>query len=219
VRFWYQSIRGGVRSGLQTYAGRVTLQAQQSVDFEDFVKSWLPQGTDLDTTDYANSYVDVSPADGNTEPLLVMGQTYNDQPGGSVGFQVPGYTVEDGVTGNGANRRLTMTGLASGTSYRTNVAVFLDKIDTINVSAGATIRVVDGVSGEVKRSIPLGLSDSSGSFTQVNDDALFGGLTGDLTNMTLVIDSVSGTAPIGAYATVIDNKSGDAILVPGQPTP
>jgi PKD repeat protein len=217
LRFWYQSVHAGVQSGVQSYAGLVTLKGQESMDFKDFVKSWLPSN-DFDTTEYANSYVDVSPADGNNEPLLVLGQTYNDQPGGSVGFQVPGYTAEDGVSGTGTNRRLTMTGLASGASYRTNVAVFLDKLDAINVSAGATVRVIDG-NGQVVRSVPIGLSDDHSSFTQVNDDALFGGLSGDLTNMTLLIDSVSGSAPIAAYATVIDNISGDAVLVPGQPTP
>ena len=30
---------------------------------------------------------------------------------------------------------------------------------------------------------------------------------------------ITGNAPIGSYATVIDNTSGDAILIPGQPTP
>jgi hypothetical protein len=218
VRLTYQSTRDGHTSGVQTAAGALTFDGRESMDFEDFVKAWLPAGTDLDTTEYSNSYVDITPADSNTEPLLVLGQTYNDQPGGSVGFQVPGFTSSDAVNGSGATKRLTMTGLSSGTSYRTNVAVFLDKLGVTDVSAGATIRVVDAT-GHVVRSIPFGLSDTSGSFTQVNDDVLFGGLAGDLSNMTIVIDGISGTAPIAAYATVIDNTSGDAILIPGQPTP
>jgi PKD repeat protein len=219
VRYWYQSSRAGVTSGVQTYAKELTLQARQSIDFRDFVKSWLPAGSDLDTTEYFNSYVDVTPAGGDTstEALLVLGQTYNDQPGGSVGFQVPGYTVDDGVTASGTNRRLTMTGLSSGTSYRTNVALFLDQ-QSINLYAGATIKVVDA-SGAVVKSIPVALSDASGSFTQVNDDTLFAGLTGDISSMTVIVDGITGNAPIASYATVIDNTSGDAILIPGQPTP
>jgi len=65
----------------------------------------------------------------------------------------------------------------------------------------------------------VALSDADGSFTQVNDDVLFAGVTGDLSSMTVLVEGVSGSAPIAAYATVIDNVSGDAILIPGQPTP
>ena len=63
---------------------------------------------------YQSSFLDVAPAAGdpNQEPLVVLGETYNDQPTGHVGLQIPGYTAWTAPE-TGANKRLVLTGLAS----------------------------------------------------------------------------------------------------------
>jgi PKD repeat protein len=219
VRYTYQAFQSGqAPSGVLTAAKKITLQAYQSVDFEDFVSKWLPSSSDFNGTDYANSYVDISPAPGdpNTDPLVVLGQTYNANP--RAGFQVPGYTPDDGSSQTGANHRLVMTGLSSSASYRTNVAVFLDKQDALNIFGNAYVRVY-GADGTLLKTTSIGLSDSASSFTQINDSDLFGGLTGDLSNVSIVVDTIVGNSPLAAYATMVDNTSGDAVLVQAQPAP
>lgn len=55
---------------------------------------------------------------------------------------------------------------------------------------------------------------------QIGNDSLFAGLTtGEMSRATIVIDNPRGTAVVGAYATVIDNRSEDATFVAGQPAP
>jgi hypothetical protein len=219
VRYWYQSFRTGESpSGFQSAVRELTMAPHEVLNFEDFVKSWLPAGLDVANTNYANSYVDISPGAGDpvTDPLLVLGKTYNVQPSGNAGFQVPGFTGDDGASATGANKRLIMTGLGSNTSVRTNVAFFITN-PAPNVYASGTVKVV-GADGTVLRSQTIFLSDVQ-SFTQINDGALFEGLTGDLSNVTVILDGVAGTSPIASYATAIDGFSGDAVLIPGLPTP
>ena len=102
----------------------------QTQSWDDFVKVWLTVKGFIpvdDATSYLNSFLDVTPAVGetNTDPVVVLGETYNDTPSGHVGLQIPGYTPQDGASKIGAYKRLALTGLAATSAYRTNLALFV----------------------------------------------------------------------------------------------
>ena len=199
-----------------TVEGDVTLGGGTSASVDDFVSFWLPTFAGIpvvDTTSYQASYLDVAPAAGdpNQEPLLVLGETYDATPNGHVGLQIPGYTVADGASHTGANKRLVLTGLASTAGFRTNLALV--------VVGGTTARWcsvhVYSPQGTKLRDIPVQVD----GITQVSDATLFGGIPGDRSRLSIVIDNFDDGTTIGAYATVIDNTSGDATFVKAQPVP
>jgi PKD repeat protein len=200
-----------------TVVGDVRINPGQTQSWDDFVKVWLGHFklTDVsDTEDYKNSYVDVRPVpeDAGTDPLIVLGETYNETPNGStssgrVGFQIPGYTPADGAGTAAANKRLVLTGLASTATYRTNIALFpvagaTGKWCNVHVYSqeGTKLRDID---------VPVG------AFTSVDNATLFGDLPGE--RFSIVIDNIDDGITLGGYATVIDNTSGDATFVKAQP--
>ncbi len=193
------------------------LQPLQTIELDDFVKEWLKLPPS-DTASYVDAFVDVTPAAGDPagEAVLVLGKTYNSQPTGSTGLQVPGYTAADAASAAGPARRLLMTGLQSTAAYRTNLAFFLAYPGATG-SVSAMLRLYDG-SGALVRSLPITLDDFT-SFVQKGDSELFGGLSGDRTRITAVLEDPTGSAPVAAYATVLDQVSGDAVLVVGKPQP
>ena len=56
-------------------------------------------------------------------------------------------------------------------------------------------------------------------FSQVNNETLFDGLPSDLSRLSIVVDNIDDGVTIAGYATIIDNKSGDATFVKAQPAP
>jgi PKD repeat protein len=206
----------GCKSRVTGLQSDVTLLPGETLWADDFPKVWLSGfGFGVsDTTAYQFSYVDVFPAAGdpNQEPLVVLGETYNDQPGGPVGLQVPGFTDADAASKTGANKRLLLAGLVSNASYRSNLALFLQS----GTSSRCTVRVLSDLGVEVARQ-DVGF-DSTATFHQLNDSGLFGSLSGNQDRFTVIVDSIEG-APIAAYATIIDNTSGDATFLKAQPAP
>ena len=180
--------------------------------WDDFPAAWLV-GNVPDSVSYGSSYIDVAPApgDANQDPLLVLGVTFNSQPTGLVGLQLSGFTDLDGGSKTGAGKRLLLAGLASNNDFRTNVAFFL----TSGTLGSFKVRVLSET-GVTLRTFGWNLTGSN-PFKQFSDSDLFGGV--DKSNrMSIVVDSFDGS-PVAAYATIIDNTSGDATFVKAQPAP
>jgi hypothetical protein len=218
VRVSYSYLKLGMAFRIE--ASRTILLApfQQAV-YVDFVRSWLGLAQD-DADGYASSFVDIGPAGDDpdpTAPLVVNGKTYTLSERGSVGLQVDAFVPEDGIGTVGSLRRLVLSGLQANAGYRSNVALFL----TPGSTGGAQVdmRVLDAFGREVRRISFIGL-DASMPVVQLDSATLFSGLeTSDLARATAVVENPTGSARVGAYATIIDNKSGDATFVAGQPAP
>jgi PKD repeat protein len=206
-------------SGRNTASADVVINSKQTLGVDDFVKYWLETLNGipvLDSTGFVNSYLDVAPSadDPNTDPLIVLGHIYNNQPTGDVGTQVPGFTpASDAASPTGANKRLLMSGLFSNATFRTNIALFL----VSGTSGGATISVYSP-SGDLLKQKFVGFSGVN-SFVQVNDNdpTFFGGITGDKSNLSIVVDGITGS--VAGYATLVDNVSGDSTLLRASPVP
>jgi hypothetical protein len=195
--------------------GDVTMNPGQTQSWDDFVKVWLTVKGHMsvdDATSYQDSFLDVSPGDSNTDPLLVLGETYNSQPTGPVGLQLSGFTDLDGGSKTSAGKRLLLTGLASNAGFRTNVAFFL----TSGTSGYFNVRVLSDT-GVTLKTFGWNLSDST-PFKQFSDSDLFGGVNKS-DRMSIVVDSFDGSSPVAAYATIIDNTSGAPTFVKAQPAP
>ncbi|MHB1046287.1 MAG: PKD domain-containing protein [Thermoanaerobaculia bacterium] len=185
----------------------------------DFVKTWLGLA-EGDLAGYADSFVDIAPAADDaapTENLVVVGKTYMETANGSIGLQLDGFAYEDGISAQGSRQRVVLSGLEANRDYRTNLALFLTPGST--GSAQVDVRVLDSFGRESKKISSVGLN-ADAPFVQIGNDSLFAGLTtGEMSRATIVIDNPRGTAVVGAYATVIDNRSEDATFVAGQPAP
>ncbi|HEV8267812.1 MAG TPA: PKD domain-containing protein, partial [Thermoanaerobaculia bacterium] len=208
VSFSYQLASGGRNTVLKT----LSLGPRETYTAVDFVKTWLGL-TDGDDTNVVNGFVDVARAadDAVDEPLLLFGRTYNDQPGGEVGLGIPAFTTQSAASPAGTYRRLIVPGLKSNGAYRSNLALFLLPAGGTAAAASATANVdLFDRSGRLLSTKRLSL-DSISSSVQWNDAELFEEArgTGEVDDVTAIVEVVSG-APVAAFATVIDQVSGDA---------
>lgn len=200
----------------------LTLGPRQMRVWRDFVKEFLNLA-DSDRETYANSFLDIETTvdanHPNGHPLAVLAKTYNVTQNGKVGLSVQGFRTQDGASGTaGANKALVLTGLRSTSDYRSNVAIFYaDPSKRLPGEVGATVRVFDALGQEIA-SQGLGLR-SARPFAQLSIDSLVKDKSGDLSSLSVVIDSISGTDAIAAYSTVIDNKTGDATLDKAESMP
>ena len=88
----------------------------QTLSSDDFVKVWLTVMGHIpvdDATSYQESFLDVSPArDANTDPLLVLGETYNAQPAATSASRSRATRLSTAPAG-AALQAPALTGLAS----------------------------------------------------------------------------------------------------------
>jgi hypothetical protein len=203
-----------------TSSRSLTLRAFEMNVWIDFVRSFFELAP-ADTSEYSESYVDVAPAYDDiapTEPFVVSGKTYTASGRGSMGLQVDPWISEDGIGTQASGKRILLTGLEANASFRTNVALFLTPGATSSDSAQVDVHVYDS-RGRESKNIWVQLAADK-PVQQLSSSELFGGLTTtDTERASVVISNPRGTARVGAYATVIDNRSGDATFVAGQPTP
>lgn len=136
----------------------------------------------------------------STQPLLVTSRTYNQSSGGTFGQDIPAIGLDQALTANNAAR---FSGLTNR-GYRTNVGFF----NAGNAASDLVLelRGNDGASAG-KKTLHL----DANTMTQVND--VFGYVGAAIDAGTLTISATGGS--VLAYASVIDNASGDPVYVPG----
>ena len=217
----YSYEKGGT-PGRSTTSNVITLSPKQLLVAVDFVRLWLGLQED-DATEYSSSFVDFAPASDDpapTEPLVVNGKTYTPSEEGSSGLQVDPFVFEDGVGTQTSDKRIVLSGLEANDRFRTNVALFLTPGATGSDSAQVDVQVYSASGLPMGPPIGVSLSAADKPVLQLNSSTLFGNeVTRPEDRATVVISNPRGTARVGAYATVIDNRSEDATFVAGQPAP
>jgi hypothetical protein len=209
----------------KTYSSTVGMTPGQTQAWDDWVKVWFQAKYEAildEAKSYKDSLLDISADDGNTDPLVVLGETYSDlgtaadgTPRGHVGLQVPGYPAADGASRTGAgasgNTRLVLTGLRSDAAYRTNLALFVT-----SGTAGGWCRVrVYAPEGTLLKDVPVEVRP----VMQISGASLVAGISGSLPRYSLVIDNFDEGLTVGGYATIIDNASADSTFVKALPVP
>ncbi|HQQ77326.1 MAG TPA: PKD domain-containing protein [Thermoanaerobaculia bacterium] len=228
VRMTYSFVScdaSGACGDRKTYSSTVGMAPGQTQAWDDWVKVWFQAKYEAildEAKNYKDSLLDVTADDGNTDPLVVLGETYSDlgtAPDGTsrghVGLQVPGYPAADGASraGSGANgnTRLVLTGLRSDAAYRTNLALFVT-----SGTAGGWCRVrVYAPEGTLLKDVPVEVRP----VMQVSGASLVAGIPGSLPRYSLVIDNFDEGIVVGGYATIIDNASADSTFVKALPVP
>lgn len=132
---------------------------------------------------------------GDPDTILASATTYNDLPGGRFGQRIPAQTVPSHTTATGAHRQLL--GVESSLSSRTNIGL----LNTSGVSQTLHLTLHDGGGSSTERDVTLAPHDS----VQV--------AATDLLHLELIesgwID-VEGSNAVIAYASRVDQKTGDA---------
>jgi PKD repeat protein len=215
----YSYVKTGEDRTLKTKS--LQLKPFEMIVWVDFFKSILGlEGEDTGT--YQDSFVDVSPDlddPAPTEPLGLIGKTYTSSEKGSTGLQVDPYTFDDGMGAQASARRILLSGLEANTGFRSNVALFLAHGAGPTDTAEVDVKVYDSRGIQVGPTHWVRLTRQA-PLKQINSDVLFKDHeTLEEGRASIVIDNPRGTARVGAYATVIDNLSGDATFVAGQPAP
>jgi len=216
----------GACSDRRSYSATIGMTPGQTQAWDDWVKVWFQAKyfAQLDENgSYLNSLLDVTSDDGNTDPLVVLGETYDDLGTaadgttlGHVGLQVPGYPAVDGAsrTGSGANgnTRLALAGLRTDAAYRTNLALFV----TGGTAGGwCRVRVYSPEGTKLGNDVPVEVRP----VMQISGSSLLAGISGSLARYSLVIDNFDDGITVGGYATIIDNTSADSTFVKAQPVP
>ena len=228
VRMTYSFVScdaSGACSERKTYSSTIGMTPGQTQAWDDWVKVWFQAKYEAildEAKNYKDSLLDVTADDANTDPLVVLGETYSDlgtaadgTSRGHVGLQVPGYPAADGASRTGAgasgNTRLVLTGLRSDAAYRTNLALFVT-----GGTAGGWCRVrVYAPEGTLLKDVPVEVRP----VMQISGSSLLAGIPGTLARYSLVIDNFDDGITVGGYATIIDNASADSTFVKAQPVP
>lgn len=145
----------------------------------------------------------------STGSIMVTSRTYNDVAGGTYGQFVAGYPVSTTITNGDEGRLLQLAYSPSSSSgFRTNIGFANATGKTTQVQVA-----LFGASGELLGAVPVTLRawehrQISNIYAQVTGSAITGGYA-------VVTTDTSGAA-FFAYASVVDNRSGDPIYVPAR---
>lgn len=145
-------------------------------------------------------------------PLMVNSKTFNDSPDGPFGQGIPGFPLSDALT-TGAEARLIQLSRSpsASTGSRTNVGF----AEAGGIGTQLEVSLFAG-SGQVLGTVPVTLLPYE--HRQIND--IFAHVTeGSVSDGFAVIRARSPGAAFFAYASVVDNNSGDPIYIQARGTP
>ncbi|MCU0234625.1 MAG: hypothetical protein MUE90_11430, partial [Thermoanaerobaculales bacterium] len=131
--------------------------------------------------------------------VLSVSRTYNSTPDGTLGLFVPALPVK-----RAENELLDLTGLARNSAYRSNLRLVNYGDADVWVPLRALDRFGEPISNPREALVP------GHSTKQINDVAGWLGVSGDLAPFSVRAE-VEGLQ-VQAYATVVDNQTGDSVL-------
>jgi uncharacterized repeat protein (TIGR01451 family) len=189
----------------------ITVDAGATTALDDIVRNWFGVGSLGDST---NGMLFIQPPETNTKisvstTAVVSSRTYNTQSAatGTLGQFIPAVPFANFVGTGGA--ALSLQQIAQSADYRTNLGV----VEAAGKAANANVTVFDG-GGAKLLDFPLALK--AGQQQQLNGFLAAAGIN-NLTNGHIEVKPFSGDGKVTAYASVVDAKSGDPILVSAVP--
>ena len=139
-----------------------------------------------------------------TAPVIVESRTYNDAAtSGTYGQSIPGTPLDRAL---GPGETALLAGLTRDADFRTNIGF-------VNLSPETLVISLTLISGD---GAVLGSADvtlDGGAPTQIND-VLAPYAAGDIGTAHIVVSSDTPTAAFLAYASVVDNRTGDPVFIP-----
>ena len=199
---------------------QVSIAANDTMALDDIVKNWYGVGA---LGDAANGVLEVRPLNTNGKgiPLpddvnvsfatVASSRTFNQSAGGTLGQYIPAIPFANfigKVTGDARAGILSLQQIAQSPAYRTNLGI----VEAAGKSASVLVSVFDAA-GKNLLDIPLDLK--AGEQQQLNSFLAAKNIT--LTDGRVEVKVTGGDGKVTAYASVVDNKTTDPLLVSGVP--
>jgi len=199
---------------------QISIAANDTMALDDIVKNWYGVGA---LGDAANGVLEVRPLNTsgkgtpNAEDVNVSfvtvasSRTFNQSAGGTLGQYIPAIPFANfigKVTGDARAGILSLQQIAQSPAYRTNLGI----VEAAGKSASVLVSVFDA-SGKNLLDIPINLK--AGEQQQLNSFLAAKNIT--LTDGRVEVKVTGGDGKITAYASVVDNKTTDPLLVSGVP--
>ena len=177
----------------------VEVEPGRVLALEDVVRTWF--GTNGSGT------LEIRPAEPGTR-VIASSRTYNATPAGTVGQFVPAVAISR-LAGFGASP-LHLQQIAQTSGYRTNIGL----VEGTGSGAETMVRFLDSM-GATLLNVPVSLR--GGEHRQLDAILRTHGITA--TDARVEVSVLGGDGQVTSYASVVDERSGDAQLIPpSQPS-
>jgi uncharacterized repeat protein (TIGR01451 family) len=180
---------------------------------DDIVRNWFGVGA---LGDSSNGVLTVQPLDAAGKPdtsivkaTVASSRTFNASALGTLGQFIPAVPIPNFIsTAVGSNTILALQQIAQSDTFRTNLGI----VEATGKPASALVSVFDGAGS---RLLDLPLTIAAGEQRQLNSFLADKGIT--LTNGHIEVQATGGDGKLTAYASVIDSRTTDPLLVSGVP--
>ncbi len=180
---------------------------------DDIVRNWFGVGA---LGDSSNGVLTVQPLDAVGKPdisivkaTVASSRTFNASAIGTLGQFIPAVPLPSFIsTLAGSNTILALQQIAQSDTFRTNLGI----VEATGKSASALVSVFDGAGS---RLLDVPLTIAAGEQRQLNSFLADKGIT--LTNGHIEVQATGGDGKLTAYASVIDSRTTDPLLVTGVP--
>jgi PKD repeat protein len=198
----------------------LTLAGGQTIAFEDVV-AWVFAPFGVPPPEQTAGVVKITPQTGLTELPVAVARTYNVTVQGTFGHAIPALYAALGASADSATTRLVLPGFSSEDVARSNLG-FVNLNETGVVNFDVYFFGEDGTLLNPEGR-PYVLALPAGGWDQDRIENRFNGFFGvplpaNLRAITAVVEVKTGSGGF-AYASVVDNVTGDPIWISGQLLP
>ncbi len=199
---------------------QVSIAANDTMALDDIVKNWYGVGA---LGDAANGVLEIRPLNtsGKGSPIaddvnvsfatIASSRTFNQSTGGTLGQYIPAIPFANfigNVSGDARAGILSLQQIAQSSAYRTNLGI----VEASGKPVSVLVSVFD-TAGKNLLDIPIDLK--AGEQQQLNSFLAANNIT--LADGRVEVKVTAGDGKVMAYASVVDNKTTDPLLVTGVP--
>ncbi|MEA2413381.1 MAG: hypothetical protein QOI58_38 [Thermoanaerobaculia bacterium] len=207
------TFNSGSATSLAVKQTTVSIDPGSTIAFDDIVRNWFGIGA---MNDSSNGVLTVQPLDATGKPDLsinkaaaVSSRTFNASAAGTLGQFIPGVPLANFISkAPGAVSILALQQIAQTDTFHTNLGL----VEATGKSASVLVSVFNGAGNKV---LDLPITLAAGEQRQLNGFLANNGIT--LTNGHIEVAATGGDGKVTAYASVIDNRTTDPLLVSGVP--
>jgi uncharacterized repeat protein (TIGR01451 family) len=191
----------------------LTIDPGATTALDDIVRNWFGIGP---MGESSNGVLTVQPLDivgrpdlSATKATVASSRTFNSSVAGTLGQFIPAVPLASFISKlPGASSILALQQIAQSNAFRTNLGL----VEATGKPASVLISVFDGAGSKIF-DLPVALA--AGEQKQFNSFLADKNVT--LTNGHIEVQAVSGDGKVTAYASVVDSRSTDPLLVSGVP--
>jgi uncharacterized repeat protein (TIGR01451 family) len=203
----------GSASSLAVKQTTINIDGGSTIAFDDIVRNWFGVGP---MNDSSNGVLTVQPLDATGKPDLSVSKaavassrTFNTSALGTLGQFIPAVPLANFISkAPGSASILALQQIAQTSTFHTNLGL----VEATGKAANVLVSVFNGAGSKVLE-LPVNLA--AGEQRQLNSFLSDNGIT--LTNGHIEVQATSGDGKVTAYASVIDNRTTDPLLVSGVP--